>query len=1268
MDHELPAGSLKDQTIMLPDVRQLDALESVLVGLGASTAKYQVAGANTGTRSVERWLAELIEGEYDDVIFATGQGVHLLFEFATALNKDKELLSAFKAVRVITVGGKPARALAELGVQVGLKVASRDPEGLLHALREVELNGHVVGLQHWGPEQDPRVSEYLESVGARPRVVSNAPVADHTADELITRLLAVPQGAIVFTSVSQVTWLFEAATAAGRDSELVRALAKHRVVATESVEDALRLRGVRVQAVASRSLIGLPRPADIAGLFSNSTVASTAHSLGDGARSSSGNRKRVVVVGNGMVGFRFCERLRGYDDSKQFEIVTFCEEPRPAYDRVNLTKYFETRDPETLAMSPASWYQENDVTLLLGQRATKVDRRRKVVRSNTGAEISYDALVLATGSAPFVPPVPGMDKIGVFVYRTIEDLEAIIEYSKSCRRVAVMGGGLLGLEAAKAVSELGLETHVVEFAPRLMPRQLDSAGASLLARKIEALGVKVHTSRNTSRVMGDDVVTGLRFADGERLDVDMLVVSAGIRPRDDLARDAGLRIGERGGIVVDDRLRTNDPDVFAIGECALHRGFVYGLVAPGYQMADVVARSLLGGQESFTGADMSTKLKLMGVDVASFGQALASTERSIVYEDLVKGIYKKLVLSSDGKRLLGGSLVGDASDYAKLHHIATSGAELPPSPEDLILGGRAGDRGPQELPDELQVCSCNNVSKGDICRVIREQGIQTLAQVKSCSKAGTTCGGCVPEVQDILTLELAKAGHQVKPKLCEHFEYTRQELYHIVRVKRLTTFEQVVAECGKGNGCEICKPTVASILASVVNELVVKHDYLQDTNDRFLANIQRQGLYSVVPRVAGGEITPDKLIALGEVAKKYGLYTKITGGQRVDLFGARVEQLPDIWEELIDAGFESGHAYGKALRTVKSCVGSTWCRFGVQDSVGMAIRLENRYKGIRAPHKLKSAVSGCVRECAEAQSKDFSLIATEKGYNVYVCGNGGAKPRHADLLIADVPEADAIRYLDRFIMYYIRTADKLTRTSVWLDKLEGGIEQLRKVILEDSLGICEELEQEMRYLVDTYQCEWTSVVRSPELRAKFRHFANSDEGDTTIEWIPEREHQRPADWGPERPQQPLRKLPVLNTSWVKVGEVSDFPTDAGMTIEYGSTQIAVFNFTSRGEWYAVQNQCPHKRDMVLSRGIVGDQEGHPKVACPLHKKTFSLEDGRCLTGENYELMTFPVRITDGSVYLELPPVQEAARIVPSERRQPVEPHPTTAPMAAAPAE
>jgi nitrite reductase (NADH) large subunit len=1233
--------SLEGHTILLPEARQLLGLETVVAGLGATVHRFRVGEGRGGSRTVERWLAELVEGEFDDVLFATAQGVHLLSEFAAAQGRDAELLGALKGVRVIALGARPARALAALGVPVAVKASTRSTDGLLDLLPELGLAGHVVGMQHWGPELDPRVAEYLESIGAEARLVSNAPIGDARAEELMARLSSPGRVSIVFTGVSQLTWLFDAAAAAGRTDQLRGLLERVRVIAAESVAEVLRAKSVPVHPVAMRTLVVLPKPSEASVIFDGSRSAwgkAAAPAVAPAALHvvKADRARRVVVIGNGMVGFRFCERLRELDSKEAWDVSVFCEEPRPAYDRVQLTKFFATRNPEDLSLGGLDWYAERRIDLRLGQRALRIDRRRRVVVSSDGSEVPYDHAVIATGSSPFVPPVPGTDKTGVFVYRTIEDLEAIIEYGKRCRRAAVMGGGLLGLEAARAVSELGLETHVVEFAPRLMPRQLDAAGAALLARKIRELGVQVHLGKNTARIMGEDSVTGLRYTDGERLDVDMVVISAGIRPRDDVARDAGLRVGERGGIVVDDRLRTSDPDIFAIGECALHRGSVYGLVAPGYEMADAVASQLTGSGKDFHGADTSTKLKLMGVDVASFGESLMQSERSIVYEDLVKGVYKKVILSEDGQRVLGGSLVGDASDFAELVHIMKSGEPVPERPEELILGRRGADEFERELPDAMQVCSCNNVTKGAICQVMRD-GKTSLAEVKSCTKAGTGCGGCMPLVTDLFHKELAKLGHATKPVLCEHFAYTRQELYHIVKVKKLASFEATLAECGTGNGCEVCKPAIASILASTVNDLIVRHDHLQDTNDRFLANIQRQGLYSIVPRVPGGEITPEKLIALGAIAKKYGLYTKITGGQRIDLFGARVGQLPEIWEELVAAGFESGHAYGKALRTVKSCVGTTWCRFGVQDSVGMAIRVENRYKGIRAPHKLKSAVSGCTRECAEAQSKDFGLIATEKGYNVYVCGNGGMKPRHADLLVSDVSEEDAIRYLDRFIMYYIATADKLTRTSVWLDKLEGGIEQLRKVILEDSLGICAELEADMAHLVETYQCEWTSVVRDPALRRRFTHYVNSEEPDTSVKMVSDREMQRPADWVKgSAPVRPARSLPVVQTRWRVVGNVADFPHDLGRTIKYGKAQIAVFNFASRAEWYAVQNECPHKRDMVISRGIIGDQGGVPKVACPMHKRTFSLEDGHCLTDEQYCLQTFPVKVENGQVLLELP--------------------------------
>jgi nitrite reductase (NADH) large subunit len=426
-------------------------------------------------------------------------------------------------------------------------------------------------------------------------------------------------------------------------------------------------------------------------------------------------------------------------------------------------------------------------------------------------------------------------------------------------------------------------------------------------------------------------------------------------------------------------------------------------------------------------------------------------------------------------------------------------------------GGESSGMGVAALPASAQICSCNNVSKGDICAAM-EQGVVTLGGMKKATKAASSCGGCAQLVTQIIKAELAARGVAVNNHICEHFPHSRQELFHLVKVGRITSFSDLVGRHGKGLGCDICKPAVASILASQHNEFVLKPDkaVLQDTNDYYLANMQKDGSYSVVPRIPGGEITPDKLLVIGQVAKKYGLYTKITGGQRIDLFGAQVNQLPAIWGELIAAGFESGHAYGKSLRTVKSCVGSTWCRYGVQDSVGFAIELENRYKGLRSPHKIKFAVSGCTRECAEAQSKDVGVIATEKGWNLYVCGNGGMKPRHADLLASDLDRETLIRYVDRFLMFYVRTADRLQRTSVWLENLEGGLDYLKSVVCEDKLGIAGELEAAMQLVIGTYECEWKKAVETPDIRRRFRHFVNSEKLDSNIVLVEERGQRRPA--------------------------------------------------------------------------------------------------------------------------------------------------------------
>jgi nitrite reductase (NADH) large subunit len=1244
-------GVFAGARVAIPGSADFNAVSRMIRLAGARLHRFDIDSAEPGARPLESWIIELFEGGFDDVVFFTAQGVRLIVEFARQLDREAEAVSALKAARKIALGPKVASALREIGLKSDVTSASSSAESLLASVANVDVHGRVIGLASLAP--DTRITETLERRGATLRLLSRTNVSDAAAVELFELTVSRGLDALVFSASAQVERLWDVACVRGATAELRAALTKMRVTFIGAgTELALKQHGIVPGFELGRAAFVRPQLDDVSGIVAPRNDEGPATEPPPRVSPSRGKQQEVVVIGNGMVGWKLCERLSELDTDGKFRISTFCEEPRPAYDRVNLTTYYEKSNADELLLAPLDWYRQRKIRLLLGERATRIHRKQRAVQSSSGEWVPYDVLVLATGSMAFVPPIPGVDKPGVFVYRTIEDLDAIREQAARSKRAVVLGGGLLGLEAAKAVSNLGLRTEVVEFAPRLMPRQLDSAGSRLLTRSIRALGVNVHVGRAAQRVLGDTRVEGVEFADGEPLDCDMVVVAAGIRPRDDLARQAGLEVGDRGGIVVDDELRTSDPAIHAIGECALHRGIVYGLVAPGYEMASALARTLTGSLTEFRGADQSSKLKLLGVDVASFGDPFADQTggSSITYEDLVKGVYKKLVISDDRTRLLGGVLVGDSSDYAKLTQFLRTGEPLPDSPEELIFGVREGQSAAGSLGESAQVCSCNNVTKREICHAIRKGECATLQDVKQKTRAGTGCGGCLPLVTDLIKAELKAAGQVVRESLCEHFAYSRKELYEIVKIKRHRTFAEVLGTHGTGNGCEICKPAVASILASLHNEMILadEHATLQDTNDRFLANLQRTGLYSVVPRVPGGEITPEKLIALGEVAKKFGLYSKITGGQRIDLLGARVEQLPDIWEDLVKAGFESGHAYGKAMRTVKSCVGTTWCRFGVQDSVAFSIRVENRYKGVRAPHKLKAAVSGCVRECAEAQSKDFGLIATEKGWNLFVCGNGGAKPKHAVLLAGDLDEDTTLKYIDRFLMYYIQTADRLTRTATWLEKLEGGIEYLRDVVVHDRLGIASELEQQMQYLVDTYKCEWAEVVNDPVKRARFRHFANSPETDDNVLLVEERGQKRPREWVKDKPVvlRDRLHLPLIQTTWVKVGRVEDFPQDGGMAVRYGNAQIAVYQFSSRGEWYACQNMCPHMRDMVLARGLLGDQKGTPKVACPQHKKTFSLKTGECLSGEALKVRTFPVRVEAGDVYLELPSPAEIEKLVP----------------------
>jgi nitrite reductase (NADH) large subunit len=818
----------------------------------------------------------------------------------------------------------------------------------------------------------------------------------------------------------------------------------------------------------------------------------------------------MVVVGHGMVGHRLVEALRARDADESWQITVLAEETDAAYDRVGLTSYTDSWDRGLLALPGNDYAGDERVRLLLNTRVTEIDRATKSVVTADGQRHSYDTLVLATGSYAFVPPVPGHDLPVCHVYRTLDDLDAIrsgAERARDGNRNAagvVVGGGLLGLEAANALRQFGLQTHVIEMMPRLMAQQIDEAGGALLARMISELGIAVHVGTGTESIESvehSDSSTSVRvrLTDGEVVDAGVVIFAAGIRPRDELAAAAGLTLAERGGVLTDLSCRTSDPDIYAVGEVAAIEGRCYGLVGPGYTSAEVVVDRLLDGAAEFPEADMSTKLKLLGVDVASFGDAMGTTESclEVAINDAVNQTYAKLVLSDDAKTLLGGVLVGDASSYGVLRPMV--GSELPGDPLALIAPAQSGGAtalGVGALPDSAQICSCNNVTKGDLKCAIAD-GCGDVPALKSCTAAGTSCGSCVPLLKQLLEAE----GVEQSKALCEHFSQSRAELFEIVAATGIRTFSGLLERFGRGKGCDICKPVVASILASTGSEHILEGEQasLQDSNDHFLANIQKNGSYSVVPRVPGGDIKPEHLILIGQIAQDFGLYTKITGGQRIDMFGARVDQLPQIWKRLVDGGMESGHAYGKALRTVKSCVGSDWCRYGQQDSVQLAIDLELRYRGLRAPHKIKLGVSGCARECAEARSKDVGVIATDNGWNLYVGGNGGMTPKHAQLLASDLDTETLVRYVDRFLMYYIRTADRLQRTAPWVESLEGGLDHVREVVCEDSLGLAQEFEAAMERHVENYKCEWKGVLEDPDKMSRFVSFVNApDAVDSTV--------------------------------------------------------------------------------------------------------------------------------------------------------------------------
>ncbi|ORX93796.1 hypothetical protein BCR34DRAFT_580314 [Clohesyomyces aquaticus] len=1003
---------------------------------------------------------------------------------------------------------------------------------------------------------------------------------------------------------------------------------------------------------------------------------------GDEVQCEPSNRKKIVVVGLGMVAISFIEKLLKLDAKRrEYDIIVIGEEPHLAYNRVGLSSYFQHRDVERLYMNPAEWYASTPTGSLsyhLNTTVTGIYSENKLVTTARGDSFNYDELVLATGSTAILPRMSGYDATGVFVYRTIEDLQNLISFSEAKKGTGqngvVIGGGLLGLEAAKAMLDLEVydKITIIEAMPYVLGRQLDRDAGMMVAEQVKGLGVEVVLGKMVGKLTTseDGSVTGVEFKDGSVVEGACVCFAIGVRARDDLAKNSGLQCHERGGILVGDDLQTTVKGVYAIGECANWKNMCYGLVGPGYEMADLLAFNLTEGRihgqpRSFAAPDMSTKLKLLGIDVASFGDPFADVfgpkwlpdgtsgldrkdqVQALTYKDPFGNVYKRYLFTLDGKYLLGGMMMGDAADYVKLLAISKRHKQLEVAPGELIVGKSGGEEGADDLDDDAQICSCNNVTKGDITTAIKEKSCKSVGDVKSCTKAGTSCGGCLPLVQNIFTRTMKDSGEEVQNHLCPHFQHSRADIFYITMVKKLESFDTIMAECGTPGslGCEVCKPAIGSILASLFNGHILdpSRKGLQDTNDKFLANIQRNGTFSVVPRVPGGEITPKKLAVIASVAEKYNLYCKITGGQRIDMFGAKKQDLLAIWTELSEkGGMESGHAYAKALRTVKSCVGTTWCRFGVGDSVGMAIRIEERYKSIRAPHKIKGAVSGCVRECAEAQNKDFGLIATEKGYTIFVGGNGGATPRHSDILAKDVPVDDVLPILDRYLLFYIRTADRLQRTARWIEGLPGGIQYLREVVLKDKLGICSELERQMEELVSSFFCEWTETVKNPERRKQFQQFVNVNDAVDWIEPMTERGQQRPSNW----PKEPAKIDPVTWTSlsWqplVEASKLRDLDTGDSQQVKRGGTQLAVFKI--RGKYYCTQQMCPHKRAFVLSDGLIGEGDDKLWVSCPLHKRNFELTGqnaGKC-GNDDMSITTFEVEEREeGWVYALLPSVEE----------------------------
>ena len=791
-------------------------------------------------------------------------------------------------------------------------------------------------------------------------------------------------------------------------------------------------------------------------------------------------KKRLVVIGNGMAGARLLEELLARGGGDLYDIVVFGEEPYGNYNRILLSNVLAgTHDPKDIFINPLNWYQENGITLHAGVRAGWIDRLSKKVYAPGEIAEPYDKLVIATGSTAFIPPLEGISgessqfKDGVFVFRTLDDCTGMISYAANAKKVAIIGGGLLGLEAARGLLNQGLEVHVVHLQSHLMDVQLDQDAGTMLQHTLEQMGVHIHLESASKGVLGNGHVTGLAFTDGSTLECDMLVIAAGIRPNVDLAKQAGLPV-QRGILVHNALSSRNDSDIYAIGECAEHQGKTYGLVAAAWEQARILAEQLTKAnpESVYSGSSPSTKLKVMGVDLATFGDKDATSEEDevISYVEPSRGVYKKLIVRNG--RLAGAILLGDGATTPRLLQAFDRQEDVPESRAELLfsLAGEAKGLDVADLPDEAQICNCNGVSKGRIVAAVKA-GNRSFRTLCDATRAGTGCGTCRPQVQAIL--KMAADGLVAEDPSVHYYvpglPMTKQELVAAVRNQGLRSVSAVFSVLAGGKEDPGSKVGLASLLKTIWGKDYEDERDARFINDRVHANIQNDGTFSVVPRVYGGITSSEQLRSIADVVDKYDVpMVKITGGQRIDLLGISKENLPKVWKDL---GMSSGHAYSKAFRTCKTCVGTDFCRFGLGDSTTLGVAIEKRFQGIETPHKVKLAASGCPRNCAEATTKDIGTVAIEGGkWEVYIGGAAGSTVRKGDVLCVVDSHDEVLRYMGRFMQYYRENAKYMERTYGFEER--NGIERLRQVLLDDSEGICQRLDTEIQAAADAYVDPW----------------------------------------------------------------------------------------------------------------------------------------------------------------------------------------------------